>query len=85
MMGFRPILALAVALLATALSSPAHADPREVLRVCQAVIKRADQSARDTSVAKPDEAEIVRCQQVIRDWTLRESRMSVDEEGRPLR
>jgi hypothetical protein len=53
--------------------------------VCQAVVKRADQSTQDASAAKPDEAEIVRCRQVIRDWTLRESRMSVDEEGRSLR
>ena len=63
----------------------ARADPRDVLRACQAVIHRAAQSAKDSSVAKPDEAEIERCRQVIRDWTLRESRMSVDEEGRPLR
>ena len=32
-----------------------------------------------------DDAELQRCQQIIRDWTLRESRMSVDEQGRPLR
>jgi hypothetical protein len=85
MMVIRSVIMLAAAALVTATASPAHADPREVLRVCQAVIKRADQSAQDSSVAKPDEAEIVRCRQVIRDWTLRESRMPVDEEGRPLR
>jgi hypothetical protein len=85
MMVVRSIVALAAVALTAAAVSPAYADPREVLRVCQAVIKRADQSAQDASVAKPDEAEIVRCRQVIRDWTLRESRMSVDEEGRPLR
>jgi hypothetical protein len=84
MMVVRSVIVLAVVAL-TAAASPAQADPREVLRVCQAVIKRADQSAQDASVAKPDEAEIARCRQVIRDWTLRESRMSVDEEGRPLR
>jgi hypothetical protein len=76
---------LAVAALVIAIASSAHADPREVLRVCQAVVKRADQSVQDALVAKPDEAEVTRCRQVIRDWTLRESRMSVDEEGRPLR
>jgi hypothetical protein len=81
----RSIVALAVVALTAAMTSPAYADPREVLRVCQAVIKRVDQPAQDASVAKPDEAEIIRCRQVIRDWTLRESRMSVDEEGRPLR
>jgi len=81
----RPAIALAIAALAIAILSPARADPRDVLRACQTVVKRADQSAQDASVAKPDEAEITRCRQVIRDWTLRESRMSVDEEGRPLR
>jgi hypothetical protein len=85
MMRFRPALALTLAALAVSTAAPARADPREVLRVCQATIKRAAQAAPDASVAKPDEAEIIRCQQVIRDWTLRESRMPVDEEGRPLR
>jgi hypothetical protein len=83
MMGLRSAIALAITALAT--SSPARADPREVLRVCQAVVKRAAQAQQDATAAKPDEAEIVRCQQVIRDWTLRESRMSVDEDGKPLR
>jgi len=82
MMG-RPALALII--VALAMASPARADPRDVLRACQAVVARAAQSAQDPKIVKPDEAEILRCQQVIRDWTLRESRMSVDEEGRPLR
>jgi hypothetical protein len=30
-------------------------------------------------------AEVRHCRQVIKEWTLRDSRMSVDEEGRPLR
>ena len=34
---------------------------------------------------QPDEAALARCRQIIRDWTLRESRMSVDENGKPLR
>jgi hypothetical protein len=76
---------LAVALLATA-SSPASADPRDVLTVCQALIDRAAQAAQ-TAGAQADrpDPELQRCRQVIRDWTLRESRMSVDENGRPLR
>jgi hypothetical protein len=78
----RPGIVLTIT--ALAISSPARADPRDVLRVCQAVINRAAQPAQDAA-AKPDEAEVARCRQVIRDWTLRESRMSVDEDGRPLR
>ena len=80
----RRAIALASAALAMAISSPARADPRDVLRACQAVINRAAQPAQD-GAAKPDEAEAARCRQVIRDWTLRDSRMSVDEDGRPLR
>ena len=64
-----------------ALASPAQADPRDVLRDCQALLARANQSGSE----KPSEADIARCRQVVRDWTLRESRMPVDENGKPLR
>lgn len=63
------------------LASPAQADPRDVLRDCQALLARANQSGAE----KPGEADIARCRQVVRDWTLRESRMLVDENGKPLR
>jgi len=79
-----PIIALAIAALAIAISSPARADPRDVLRACQALVSRAAQPAQD-GATKPDAAELARCRQVIRDWTLRDSRMTVDEDGRPLR
>jgi hypothetical protein len=70
-----------------AISLPAHADPRAVLNTCQAMVDRAMQSAQTAGTPgnRQDDAELRRCQQVIRDWTLRESRMSVDEHGRPLR
>jgi len=80
----RSAIALAVAALAMAISSPARADPREVLRACQAMVNRAAQPAQN-GAKQPDDAEVARCRQVIRDWTLRDSRMSVDEDGRPLR
>lgn len=73
--------ALLVLAALAALSSPAHADPRDVLRNCQALLERANQP----NAAKPSEADIARCRQVVRDWTLRDSRMSVDEDGKPLR
>jgi hypothetical protein len=75
----RPALSLIV--LFAALASPAQADPRDVLRNCQALLARASQGAGE----KPSDAEIVRCRQVVRDWTLRDSRMLVDEDGKPLR
>jgi hypothetical protein len=80
-----PKLAGAVALLVlTAL--PAFADGRAELVTCKALVERAAQSAQTaTSASQPDEAALARCRQIIRDWTLRESRMSVDEDGQPLR
>ncbi|HKU08575.1 MAG TPA: hypothetical protein VJR30_21120 [Bradyrhizobium sp.] len=75
------LAALALVLLHVALSSPAQADPRDVLRNCQALLDRANQS----NAEKPSEADIARCRQVVRDWALRDSRMLVDEDGKPLR
>jgi hypothetical protein len=70
-----------------AISLPARADGRAELIACQVMVDRAAQSAQTAGAAgnRQDDAELRRCRQVIRDWTLRESRMSVDEHGRPLR
>jgi hypothetical protein len=76
---------VAIALLA-ATTLPAQADGRAELVACQAMVERAAQATpAATAAAAQDEAELQRCRQIIRDWTLRESRMSVDEQGRPLR
>ena len=85
MMALLPRLAAAVALLVlTAL--PARADGRAELVTCKAMVERATQPAQTATPAnQPDDAALARCRQIIRDWTLRESRMSVDENGRPLR
>jgi hypothetical protein len=71
------------ALLVAALivAQPAHAEPRDVLRNCQALLARANQA----NAEKPSDADIARCRQVVRDWTLRDSRMLVDEDGKPMR
>jgi hypothetical protein len=70
-----------------AISLPARADDRSQLNACQALIDRAAPSAQDAGAAgtSQDDAELRRCQQIIREWTLRDSRMSVDEHGRPQR
>jgi hypothetical protein len=71
-------------LIMTVLSaSPALADPRDVLRDCEALLARAAEAK--AGADKPGDADIARCRQVVRDWTLRESRMLVDEQGRPMR
>ena len=77
--------AMIVALLSL-MSAPARADGREELDACKLIIGRAAQAAQaGTASTRPDEADVQRCRQIVRDWTLRESLMSVDEHGRPLR
>jgi hypothetical protein len=67
-----------------AIAVPAHADERAQLNSCQAMVDRTAQAARPASI-KPDQLELQRCRQIIREWTLRDARRSVDEKGRPLR
>jgi hypothetical protein len=73
---------LIIVALSAAMKLPARADGRAELVACQALI---DRTAQNASAPRPDDAALQRCQQIVRDWTLRESRMSVDEQGRPLR
>ena len=68
----------AVLLAGTAQAVPGE---RDRLNACKAMIDRATQAQPATS----DDAELRKCWQIIREWTLRDSRMSVDENGRPLR
>ncbi len=69
----------AVLLAWLAAASGAHAaDDRTLLNHCKALVTQARASAGDN-------AELQHCRQVIKEWTLRDSRMSVDEDGRPLR
>ena len=76
-------ISLVAAALLAAMTVPARADGRAELLTCQAMIEHA---ARAGAAGTPqNDAELQRCRQIIRDWTLRESRMSVDEQGRPLR
>jgi hypothetical protein len=74
--------------LAATIALPAHADERAQLNVCKALVDRTAQSQptnAEPTNAKPDEAELQRCRQIIHEWTLRDARMSVDENGKPLR
>jgi len=77
----------AVVVLLAVSSSPSHADDRSALTTCQALMVRAAQSSQRKDAAAPAkvDAEIERCRIVIREWTLRDSRMLVDENGRPQR
>ena len=81
MMSSRVVL---IALAALAAVLPARAGERDQLNACQALVERATQPERSVSAAQAD-PKLQRCRQIIKEWTLRDSRMSVDEQGRPLR
>jgi hypothetical protein len=68
-----------LAVLLTAINA-ARAGERDQLNACQALVARSAQSS-----TAPNTPELARCRQIIKEWTLRDSRMSVDEHGRPLR
>jgi len=81
MMSAPRCLALLLGLLVGA--PPAHAGERDRLNDCRAMVERAARA--QSSGTTPDETELQKCRQMIKEWTLRDSRMSVDEQGRPLR
>ncbi len=75
------VVAIPLVLLASAASgAPGE---RDRLNACKAMVDRAPQA--QSTGAAPDAAELRKCRQIIKEWTLRDSRMSVDENGHPLR
>ncbi|OAF06086.1 hypothetical protein AYJ54_20590 [Bradyrhizobium centrolobii] len=71
--------ALVIAALA-AVAFPARAEDRSVLANCKVMVERASKDA-----GSAGEAELTRCRQIIREWALRDARMTVDEQGRQLK
>jgi hypothetical protein len=79
----RPALrSVAVAAALVLQGTAGRAEDRGQLIACQALVERA--TARDAGGA-PNDPELIRCRQIIKEWALRDARMSVDERGRPLR
>ncbi len=78
----RPFIALMAAAL---LTSTAHAVPgeRDRLNACKLMVERAE--ATPAASGAPESAELQKCRQMIKEWTLRDSRMSVDENGKPMK
>ena len=75
---------LVLALMAAALlASAADAVPgeRDRLNACKTMVGRAGPASAGAS----EPAELQKCRQMIKEWTLRDSRMSVDENGQPMR
>ena len=74
---------LLLALMAVALfAGAAQAVPgeRDRLNACKVMVERAG-----AAQAAPETAELQKCRQIIKEWTLRDSRMSIDENGRPMK
>ena len=75
-------VALRAALLAPLfVAAAAQAGERDQLNACRAMVAARSQQA---SAARDDPA-LVKCRQIIKEWTLRDSRMSVDENGQPMK
>ena len=68
---------------AALLASAAQAVPgeRDRLNACKAMVERAGPAP----TAAPETAELQKCRQIIKEWTLRDSRMSIDENGQPMK
>jgi hypothetical protein len=77
---------VSVLLAAMSLATVAQARPgeRDQLNACKEMLVRASQPPAPGG-PPPDEAQLQRCRQIIKEWTLRDSRMSVDDQGRPMR
>jgi hypothetical protein len=76
--------AAAITLVLLATAAFARAGERDRLNACKELVGRAVQE-RPAGAAAADDAKLQECRQIIKEWTLRDSRMSVDENGRPLR
>ena len=68
--------------LAAASAATARPGERDQLNACKAMVARAE--GQPEAQAAPD-AELQKCRQIIKEWTLRDSRMSIDENGQPMK
>jgi hypothetical protein len=70
----------AVLLALVFVAGTAQAAERDQLNACRAMVAQPQRAG-----TAQDDPALQRCRQIIKEWTLRDSRRSVDEEGRPLR
>ena len=61
-------------------AAEAQAGERDQLNTCKAMVAQSRQAG-----AAQDDPALQKCRQIIKEWTLRDSRRSVDEDGRPLK
>jgi hypothetical protein len=75
-----PRVASAAAAFMLLTAGAALAGERDQLNACKAVVAQSQQAA-----TTQDDSALAKCRQIIKEWTLRDSRRSVDEDGRLLR
>jgi hypothetical protein len=75
---------LSAVVVAAFLMSAAHAVPgeRDKLNACKTMVEHTGPAP--AAGAAPEAASLQKCRQIVREWTLRDSRMSVDENGKPM-
>jgi hypothetical protein len=73
-------VALRASALVVLMAGAAHAGERDQLNACRAMVAQSQQAG-----TAQDDPALAKCRQIIKEWTLRDSRRSVDEDGRPLR
>ena len=73
-------VALRALSLALLMAGAAQAGERDQLNACRAMVAQSQQAG-----AAQNDPALAKCKQVIKEWTLRDSRRSVDEDGRPLK
>jgi len=74
---------LMTAALATPQAALAVPGERDRLNACKDMVGRA--GPLPAANAAPENAELQKCRQIIKEWTLRDSRMSIDENGQPMK
>jgi len=75
---------LPIALVLATTAAVARPGERDQLNACKAMVDRTAQPQGKGSTA-PDDAQLQKCRQIIKEWTLRDSRMSVDENGHAMK
>jgi hypothetical protein len=73
-------LALPIAFVALTTAAVAAPGERDQLNACKAMVAQSQQAG-----TAQDDPALARCKQIIKEWTLRDSRRSVDENGQPLK
>ena len=77
-------VAALLALVLLGCAAQARPGERDQLNACKEMVARTGPTTAANAQAAPN-AELQKCRQIIKEWTLRDSRMSIDENGQPMK